>query len=49
MHFIASHLPEIRKMLRDHGLLTKPNDPEDLADKDYRGNRKFGFMERKSE
>lgn len=30
---IATDLPEIRRMLRDCGLLTKPNDPENWADK----------------
>lgn len=30
---IATDLPEIRKMLKDCGLLTEPNDPKDLADK----------------
>jgi len=30
---IATDLPEIRKMLKDCGLLTKPNDPKDFADK----------------
>jgi len=30
---IATDLPEIRKMLKDCGLLTEPDDPKDLADK----------------
>lgn len=30
---IATDLPEIKKMLKDCGLLAKPNDPQDLADK----------------